>query len=231
MNGSETARARDKVSGFTLALNWLPFLYIVTGVLIALGAGVRGGSLAAFSLAWIYLVPPLVCRTTLAIAGYPEGRGLDQQASAYKLWWFLSQWQVVLNRVPLLDELLRLVPGLYPLWLGLWGSRVSLFAYWAPGALVVDRYLLRVERGAVIGTGVLLSGHLGVQGEDGSFRVDVAPVEIAAGAIIGAGAKLGPGCRVAGDELVPAGRLLKPFSIWQRGRKQARTAQQAERIQ
>ncbi len=219
MNDTETAPARNKVSGLTLALNWLPFLYIVTGVVIALVTGVQGGLLLAFTLAWIYLVPPLVCRATLAIAGYPEGRNLDQQASAYKLWWFLAQWQVVLNRVPLLDELLRLVPGLYPLWLRLWGSRVSLFAYWAPGALIVDRYLLQVERGAVIGTGVLLSGHLGVQGEDGTFRVDIAPIEIAAGAIIGAGAKLGPGCRVAGDELVPAGRLLKPFTTWQHGRK------------
>lgn len=218
MNDTD-APAPDKVSGLTLALNWLPFLYIVAGVAIALSMGWQGKLLVAFALAWIYLLPPLVCRATLAIAGYPQGRDLDQSASAYRLWWFLAQWQVVLNRVPVLDELLRLVPGLYPLWLRLWGSRVSLFAYWAPGALIIDRYLVQVERGAVIGTGAVLSGHLGVQGDDGTFRVDVAPIVIGAGAIIGAGAKVGPGCQVAADELVPAGRLLKPFTTWQRGRK------------
>jgi hypothetical protein len=211
-----------QVTGYTLAMNWLPLAYLAMGAAGASGLRERGAVLLAFILAWVYLLPPLVCRLTLTIAGLPEGRDLDQQARAYRVWWFLTQWQVLFNRLPALEELLRLVPGLYPLWLNLWGARVSPFAYWGPGARTLDRYLLRVDRGAVIGTGAILSGHLGTHDEQGRFRIDLAAVSVGAGAIVGAGAGLAAGCCVGPSELVPAGRLLQPFSTWAQGRKQKR---------
>ena len=65
---------------------------------------------------------------------------------------------MVFNRLPWLEEILRLMPGLYALWLFLWGGRVSPLVYWAPGSLVIDRPLVIVERGAVIGAGAGLVG-------------------------------------------------------------------------
>jgi hypothetical protein len=44
--------------------------------------------------------------------GRPEGQ-LTQDMSAYRVWWVLTQWQILFNRLPWLEELLRLVPGLY----------------------------------------------------------------------------------------------------------------------
>lgn len=220
MSATESPTSARKVSGYTVALNWLPLLQLLAGALLAAGLTGRPWLLGAFVLAWVYLLPPIVCRLSLMIAGRPEGRDLDQGSRSYKLWWFLTQWQVLFNRLPALEEFLRLVPTLYPLWLNLWGSRVNVLAYWGPGARPLDRYLLRIERGAVIGTAATLSGHLGTQDDQGHFRVDLAPVAVGAGAIVGAGAWLAPGCRVAPDELVPAGRMLQPFSLWAEGRKQ-----------
>lgn len=203
---------------FTIAINYLPLAFIVAGALIAVavpGAGWR----AAFALAWLYLVPPLLTRAVLAVYGRPYGQGLDQHARAYKVWWVLSQFQVIFSRLPWLEELLRFVPGAYAAWLNLWGSRVSPFAYWGPGARVVDRYLVVVERGAVMGTGSGITGHIGTVTADGTYRVDVAPATVAAGAILGANSGIGPGCRVERNELLPAGRLLQPFAVWRGGRK------------
>lgn len=220
MSGIEdrTAGIPPKLTGFTLGLNYLPLGLIVAGVLgfMAMpGAGAR----AAFAVFWLYLVPPLVCRTVLALYGVPRGRSLDQASRAYKVWWFLTQLQVIFGRVPWLEEILRLVPGVYPAWLNLWGSRVSPLAYWAPGSRVADRYLLVVEKGAVIGIGAGISGHVGTLAPDGSYWVDIAPATVGIGAILGARSGVGPGCRVGPNELLPAGRLLQPYSVWINGRK------------
>jgi hypothetical protein len=193
-------------------------LHVLAGAVLlylADGATVRIG----IALAWIYVLPPLACRTAMALLGTPEGTDLGQETRAYKVWWFVTQCQVLFNRFDFFEELLRLVPGLYALWLNAWGARVSPVVYWGPGALVVDRPAVRVARGAVIGTRAVLAGHLAVKDESGNFRVTLAPVDIGAGALIGAYAGIGPGCTVAAGEAVPAGAFLRPHTQWMAGRR------------
>lgn len=210
--------AGARPSGYSLALNFLPLAQLVAGAVLVFfveGTGARMGT----ALAWIYLLPPLAGRVAMALFGAPEGEGLGQDARAYKVWWFLTQQQVLFNRFPFFEELLRMVPGLYALWLNAWGARVSPVVYWGPGALVVNRQAACIARGAVIGTRAVLAGHLAVKGEDGAFRVTLAPVEIGAGALIGAYAGIGPGCRIAAGEEVPAAAFLRPFTQWADGRR------------
>lgn len=207
-----------KPSGYSLALNFLPLLHLLAGaaaLLLIDGALARIG----VALAWIYILPPLACRITIALFGMPEGEGVNQEARAYKIWWFLTQLQVLFNRFGFFEELLRLAPGLYALWLNAWGARVSPVVYWGPGAVVVDRQAARVARGAVIGTRAVLAGHLAFKDSSGGFRVTLAPVEIGEGALIGAYAGIGPGCRVAAGEEVPAAAFLRPFTQWAGGRR------------
>ena len=214
----QTPMAAEGVTAYTLAMNYLPFIYLAVGVAIVVwmdGAGAR----VVLALAWIYLVPVAVGRVTIETFGRPSGRGLTQQSRAYKVWWFLTQMQMTFNRLPILEELMRLVPGLYSLWLNAWGSRVSPFSFWAPGSRVIDRYLVHVERGVVVGSGAVLSGHLGTVSGDGGYLNDIAAVTVGEGAILGASAKLGPGSRVAAGEQLPAGRILPPFVTWENGRK------------
>jgi len=210
--------AGAKPSGYSLALNFLPLLHLLAGAAVLWfvdGAMARIGA----ALAWIYILPPLAGRVAMAQFGAPAGEGLSQEARAYKVWWFLTQLQVLFNRFGFLEELLRMVPGLYALWLNAWGARVSPVVYWGPGAVVVDRQAVRVARGAVIGTRAVLAGHLAVKDSSGAFRVTLAPVEIGEGALIGAYAGIGPGCRVAAGEEVPAAAFLRPFTQWTGGRR------------
>jgi hypothetical protein len=207
-----------KPSAYSLALNFLPFLHLLAGAVLVWAVDGAPARVAA-ALAWIYLLPPLASRIAMQLFGTPQGEGLDQNARAFKVWWFLVQWQVLFNRFGFLEELLRMVPGLYALWLNLWGARVSPLVYWGSGAAVVDRPSVRIAAGAVIGTRAVLAGHLAVKGAHGEFLVTLAPVEIGERALIGAYAGIAPGCRVAAGEEVPAATFLRPHTYWSEGRR------------
>jgi hypothetical protein len=207
-----------KPSGYSLALNFLPLLHLLAGVAFLWFVDSPAARIGA-ALAWIYILPPLAGRVAMAVFDTPEGEGLGQETRAYKVWWFLTQTQVLFNRFAVLEELLRMVPGVYALWLNAWGARVSPLVYWGPGSVVIDRQSSRVAAGAVIGTRAVLSGHLAVKDASGAFRVTLAPVEIGEGALIGAYAGIGPGCKIAAGEEVPAAAFLRPFTQWTGGRR------------
>jgi hypothetical protein len=219
MTGTE--RTAERPTLFTLALNYLPLGQLATGAALIVGFAPSIVCAIIAALLWLYLLPPIVCRLTLLVFGRPHGRGLSQQDRPYKVWWFIYQWQIVFNRLPWLEEILRLTPGLYALWMGLWGGRVSPVVFWAPGALVIDRPLVVVERGAIIGAGAGLAGHAGTIGPDGAYRIDVAPAHVGAGAMMGARSGLAAGAELAAGVMLPAGRMIKPFTRWDGTTKQS----------
>jgi hypothetical protein len=208
-------------STYTLVLNLLPLAHLVAGALVV--ASLEGWAAHAWvGTAWIYLLPPVAVRFVQMIAGPFEGEALDQTSRAYKTWWFSTQMQVVFNRLPVLEELLRLVPGVYAAWLRLWGSRASAKVYWAAGSLVTDRGLIDVGAGVVIGTRAVLAPHLAYKDELGAYRVTVARVRIDDGVMVGAYAGVGPGCRIEAGAEVPAAAFLRPYTEWRReGRRRS----------
>ena len=130
------------------------------------------------------------------------------------MWWFTFQWQILFNRLPWLEEILRLVPGLYALWLFLWGGRVSPLSFWAPGSIIIDRPLVIVEAGAVIGAGAGLVGHVGRIAPNGSYCVDIGRPHVGRSAMMGARSGLSAGAELASHQMLPAGRMIKPFTRW-----------------
>src|SRR4051794_33133482 len=102
--------AQPRPTFYTLALNFLPLAQLGLGAWLIAAQATSLGEFIGWSLAWIYLLPPLICRLTLFVFGYPQGRGLTQRDRAYKVWWFTFQWQILFNRLPWLEEILRLVP-------------------------------------------------------------------------------------------------------------------------
>jgi hypothetical protein len=198
---------------------------LVLACLIAPWALDAHGGWAFAGAALLYLAPPLAARGLRAAWGWsgPEGCGARGPEApfaspAFLQWWALGQLQLVFNRLPLLEELLRLVPGLYSGWLSLWGARVGRFVFWSPGVLVADRHLLVVGDRAVIGMGTRIASHM-VVGGTGGPSVLTAPVVIEERAVVGGFSTLGPGARIAAGEMPPATLVLPPFWSWERGRR------------
>ena len=199
-------------------------LYLLAGItlLIAGSNGIMESWIAKiiFVLAWIYILPPLLCRATLKTRGLPIPLRTNHTSRDYGTWWLLTQYQMLFNRFAFLEELLRLIPGCYALWLNAWGSQVSPYAYWSPGAYVTDRYILHIGHGCVIGTRSILSGHFIVQNTQG-YELTVAPITLEPQSFCGFNTIIGPGCRVSQGETLPAEKILPPFSTWQNGKRQA----------
>lgn len=213
-----TRIAPEPISRFALWSNVLPLALLGGFAVAAWNLAENGPARLAIFAALLYLVPPVLARLLMALWGRPEGRDLAQDSRPFRVWWLLLQLQMPFNRLPWLEELLRLIPACYPLWLNLWGARVNLSTFWGPGARMLDRPLIETGFGSVIGADALLGGHL-ARVEAGRFLVDIAPVRIGARAVVGARSSIGPGCVVAPGETLTACARLAPFQIFARGRR------------
>ncbi len=170
----------------------------------------------------LYLIPPLVVRATLRLA--PIGAGEFPMGSrAFLIWWFTAQWQIIFNRLPFLEEILRLVPGLYSFWLRLWGASVGRLVYWSPGCVVLDRPLTRIGHRVVLGVGARLHAHVISQAGQQATRLSIAPLQIDDDALIGGFSLLTSGVHVHARQMVPVATALPPFAQWVNGRRPRHT--------
>lgn len=213
-----------------LLCNWVPVFHLVL-----IGGAVWGGAMGSWwwaviaGLAALYVLPAVVVRAVLIARPIEAGRhALDSRA--FRTWWLTAQWQVMFNRLPMLEEGLRLVPCLYSTWLRLWGARVSGMVFWSPGTVVLDRPFVRVGRGSVLGIGTRLHPHLILRGENEGTTAEtsaetaklefwLAPVHIGEQSLVGGFSLLAPGVRVAPGSVTPAIHALPAFSTWESGRR------------
>jgi hypothetical protein len=138
---------------------------------------------------------------------------LDLGSPDFIRWWASFQCQGLFHRFPVFEELLRLVPGCYSLWLRLWGSRIGKLTYWAPGTIILDRGFLDIGDHVVFGAGVRINPHVI---EDG---LRLAPVRIGDRAMVGGYSLLTAGTEIAEGEKTRAFLISPPFSKWKDGRR------------
>jgi hypothetical protein len=192
-----------------VVLGLIPLVHV--GAVAAAAILVPGGPAArgATALAVLYLLPPLAARVGLLVRPLVRGEvGPDERG--FLAWWLQAQWQVVFSRLRLLEEALRIVPGLYSAWLRLWGARVGSLVYWSPGVELLDRGLVDIGDRVVFGAGVRLAGHVLRPGVDGRTRLLVGSVRIGREALVGAYSVLVPGAEVEEGSASPPLRLLRP---------------------
>lgn len=202
-------------------LGYLPFLHLVATLASAIWPFVVDGRRAwAWSaLGLLYLVPPLASRLASWAIPRPDGR-FEVAAKELLQWWFHAQWQVIFNRLPFLEELLRLVPGLYSAWLRLWGARIGPLVYWSSGVTVLDRGCLEVGGRVVFGAGAALSTHVLMPDDSGRLKLLISPIVIGSDTLVGGYAVLSPGTVVAAGELLPAFSRIPPFTVFKGGRRE-----------
>ncbi len=203
---------------FVLLLNTIPLFHgawvIATAFFLPLAWWMR--IIAAAGV--LYLVPPLVIRVLLVFGRIREG-SLTLGSKDFFLWWASFQWQMIFCRFPGLEELLRLIPGCYSLWLRLWGAHIGRFTFWAPGTLILDRPFLRIGNDVVLGAGVRLNAHVADMDEKGQRHLLLATLEIGDRCHIGGYSLLTAGTKIEKDQTTKAFLLSPPFSLWRNGKR------------
>jgi len=203
-----------------VVLGFIPMLHAIATLLpSALAATGRIDPAAAWlTPAILFLLPPLVVRASTWWSPLTSGR-LEPGGRGFLHWWFTAQWQVLFTRLPMLEESIRMIPGLYSLWLRLWGGRVGSLVYWSPGVVILDRPLVRIGNRVIFGVGARLVPHVLAPNGPRRMALYLSPITIGDGALIGGYSMLLPGCQVADEEVTPPFRTMHAFCRFANGRR------------
>jgi uncharacterized membrane protein YhaH (DUF805 family) len=196
-----------------ILIHYIPIVYLsLFGGLIFLSSG-SPRCLITVIIFGIYLVPPLISRLAFLILPTPGRHDRVPSQNTYS-WWIASQLQLVYLRFPVLEEILRMIPGLYSSWLRLWGAKIGKFVYWAPGVVVADRSHLEVGNFVLFGYGSKLTAHAFLKRSHGRETLIFSAPKIGDNALIGALSGIGPGCQIAAHSTLPSHVILSPFTTW-----------------
>lgn len=206
-----------------VVLGFIPALHLIATLLPAVLAATGTISPAAAWLtpAILFLLPPLVVRASTWWSPLASGC-LEPGSGGFLYWWFTAQWQVIFTRLPMLEEMIRMIPGLYSLWLRLWGAQVGALVYWSPGVVILDRPLVRIGRRVVFGVGARLNPHVLAPNGPRRMALYLSPITIGNDALVGGYSLLLPGCEVAEGEMTPPFRTIHAFSRFTNGRRMPR---------
>lgn len=226
-DGDDASPGPAKLGGFSLGQR-LGMLVLNTTAFV-LAAGV----LCITALPWcrlpwrllagaavLYGLPPVLARLILAVSPIRQGVIMQGSADFFK-WWGVFNLQVLFCRLPMLEELVRIVPGAYSAWLRLWGARVGRLTYWAAGTSILDRSFVVIGDDVILGAGVRINPHVMRRNADGAVELLLADVAIGDRAIVGGYSLLTTGTTIAPDETTRAFLQSPPFSHWRGGRRVA----------
>lgn len=206
-----------RIRVWMLMLNFFPLAHLCALLAIALSSLPAWARIVGV-LAVLLLLPPLLARLVHAIVPLRATR-ISVESGGFLSWWATAQFQIIFNRLPFIEELLRMIPGLYSNWLRQWGSRIGRLTYWSPGMSVLDRGYLDLGDDVVFGAGVRLNGHVIMRNQQGQLELAVAPIKIGSGAAIGGYSLLTAGTEIAAAETMHALLLSPPFARWRDGKR------------
>lgn len=198
--------------------NLVPFFHVAAVIWIVAFTDVPAHLRTLFALAVLYLLPPLIA-FPLSKVGRPIEGTIPLGDGRFVRWWLTFQLQGVFNRLPVLDEALRIVPGAYSMWLRLWGSHVGRMTFWGAGTRVLDRGLLQIGDDVVFGAGVRLNSHVLAKGADGELRLIAAPVRVESRCMIGGYALITAGSRICANEATDALAVMPPYTVFKDGKR------------
>lgn len=182
-----------------------PALYL--GIALGLTAWLvaeRAWTPAIALLAHLYVLPVVCYRLHHTIWPLREGSCRLDLPEVYVPWWGGHMFQLPFDAFPQLESALRLIPGLYGVWLRAWGARIGKGVHWTPLVEITDRAFVDIGDHAVIGQRVGLYAHVVTRRETGEIRLHLRRIHIGSGALVGAYSRFGPGAEAAPGEQVPA---------------------------
>ena len=197
------------------------------GKLIALFPAIHGFAVLA-SAVWFVVSPSLLSFFLIPVVVYfmplfafhvhnrvfPLEEGTFSIVKGYSPWFGTHMIQQNFISFKAAEEFLRVVPGLFPLWLRAWGSKVGSNVYIAPHFEIADRSLMVIEDNAIFGYGVKVASHVvSPSREHGGLKVYIRIVRVDKGGFVGAAAQIAPGVHVQKGALVKATTDVYPDTV------------------
>ena len=197
-----------------LIFNYIPF-FLLCSILVAIWQ--LHNNLLLMSgviVTIIYVIPPLITRIALLI--HPLNKTeYELFSKEYYIWWLTFCTQIIYLRLPFLEEILRIIPGLYSMWLRVfWGAKIGRLTYWAPGTRILDRSFLNIGNNVIFAADVRLNPHAQLNG-----KLILAPVTIEDNVIVGAYSLLVSGTVLKANQATKPFLKSAPFTIWDYGVK------------
>jgi acetyltransferase-like isoleucine patch superfamily enzyme len=149
----------------------------------------------------LYIIPPVSLRLHQAILPITE-KPVDLSKRKYSAWWGAHQIQVIYTAVPQLEALLRIIPGVYSVWLRLCGSRIGRNVYWTPNIEITDRSMLEIGDNVVFGHKCKLLGHA-IKPTGKRMILYTRKITIGSDVFVGAGSRIGVGAVIADGVYLP----------------------------
>ena len=176
-------------------------------------------------LSALYGLPVMAHRLHARV--YPLVEGVSYlKGEQYSPWWGTHQLQSIYIAFPLLESVLRLVPGVFSGWLRLWGAQIGRQVYWGSIGEIADRGLLKVGDRALIGHRTGLYAHI-IKPKRDNLLLYVKAIEIGNDAFVGSGSYLGAGVVVTEGAYLESGSEIHPnktVSMQQRDRNRTQVA-------
>ncbi len=185
-------------------INYLPFIFACSLGFFAWNYSLVG------AIVLLYFLPPLMSRLVVALLGRPRRSQAVPSKTSYA-WWITTQLQVPFMRFPFLEELLRMIPGFYSVWLRLWGAKVGKFVFWSPQVLIADRPFVEIGDGVIFGYGAKVTSHFLKKSKLGTYLVFGIP-KVGSSSLVGAMSVIAPGATLLEGSTLEGGSRLHPFS-------------------
>lgn len=195
-----------------LLFNYIPF-FLLCSVLTAIwkfhnNLPLMFGIIAVI----IYVIPPLITRVALLICPLNKTE-YELFSKEYYIWWLTFCSQIIYLRFPFLEEIIRIIPGLYSMWLRVfWGAKIGRFTFWAPGTRILERNFLNIGNNVVFAADTRVNAH--VQTED---KLLIAPITIENNVVVGAYSLLTCGTTIKANQATKSFLISPPFSVWKDG--------------
>lgn len=160
-------------------------------------------------LFFAFLTPylfPLICYRLLILV-YPIKEGASYVGiyeKKFSPWLFSLRMQQIYIVFPIFERLLFFLPGIFAIWLRMWGSRVGSNVFFVPNVVIHDRGFLDLGNNIIFGDRAYLSSHF-LEVKNGRFFLYLKKIKVESNVFIGAMAYLGPGTRISSNTKVPAG--------------------------
>lgn len=160
-----------------------------------------------------YFFAPIVWRIVHYFLPVKKGLSyLGKNTNELNVWFISYHLQQIYNTIPMIENLLKLIPGAYSFWLRVWGANIGKKVNWTSQCFIVDRPFVHIGDRCLIGNQAYISAHAIKKKED-RYILYLNDVMISSDVVLAVQCLIGPGVKIKDKAFVSARAGVKPNHV------------------